>query len=239
MPNKKYPLEFPAEEHGNCRALTQLTLDHLPRDGSLGRRREYANGADVWRPDDRQDSIYFLLSGQIAVMFSDPEGRETILRAIKPGEPFGELCFCGKHKLRVSIARALTASEAVEIDIADFMIYLQSNHDVLAAFIFLFCIRLADAERRIEILTHRGAEERLGRLLLHLAAGRGGTEAESAAAEVALSVSHDELAQMAAMSRPHVTLTMNKFRRHGFVQYGRNNPLVVKVSSLKSYLGSE
>ena len=38
---------------------------------------------------------------------------------------------------------------------------------------FTLCLRLTDAEHRIEVMAHRGAEQRLGRLLLRLATSRG------------------------------------------------------------------
>ncbi|MGI9166925.1 MAG: LysR substrate-binding domain-containing protein [Pyrinomonadaceae bacterium] len=69
-------------------------LEHLPRDGSQSRTRRFEKGADVWRPDDRADSIFFLLSGQVAVIVGDVEGKEVALRVVEAGEPFGELCFC-------------------------------------------------------------------------------------------------------------------------------------------------
>ncbi|MBA3440809.1 MAG: Crp/Fnr family transcriptional regulator [Pyrinomonadaceae bacterium] len=238
MSKKKYPLEFPEGEHQNCQTLTGLTVEHLPRDGSLGRIKRYRSGADVWQPDDQQDRLYFLQSGQVAVVISDMEGREVVLRMIEVGEPFGELCFCGRYKLRGSFARTATPSEAVEINLADFMEYLQTERDVIAAFLFTFCIRLADAESRLAILAHRGAEERLGRLLLHLAATRGGMRDEPTG-EVSLPVSHDELAQMAAMSRPHVTLTMGRLRQRGLVRYERGRPLFVNVSALRAYFIGE
>jgi len=124
---------------------------------------------------------------------------------------------------------------------ADFMDYVLTSREVLAAFIFTFCIRLSDAERRIEILANRGAEERLGRLLLHLAASRRENISEPVemVGEVALPVSHDELAQMAAMSRPHVTHTMGKLRHRRLVRYERGRPLVVDVPALRAYLTGE
>ncbi len=136
--------------------------------------------------------------------------------------------------MRRTTAHAAAASETVEISLTVFTDYLRENRDVLAAFLFIFCIRLADAERRIEVLAHRGAEERLGRLLLHLATTRGqpGTDQTN---EVLLSISHDELAQMAAMSRPHVTVTMGRLRRRGLVRYERSSSLVVDVEALAKY----
>src|SRR5205807_3397275 len=62
--------KFP--HHRDCEALTGITLDHLPRDGSLGRVRRFAKGAYVWQPDDGADRIYFLRRGRVVVMTASP-----------------------------------------------------------------------------------------------------------------------------------------------------------------------
>jgi CRP-like cAMP-binding protein len=51
---------------------------------------------------------------------------------------------------------------------------------------------------------------------------------------VAVSASHSELAQLAGMSRPHVTVTMGRLRRRELVQY--EGLVRVHVSSLTEYL---
>jgi len=107
-------------------------------------------------------------------MVSDPQGREITLQSVLPGEPFGELCYClPKKGRRETNSRVLLNSEVVEIWLDDFVGYLQRHRDVLTALMVTFCLRLSDVERRAEILTYRGAEERLGRLLLQLARTRG------------------------------------------------------------------
>lgn len=128
--------------------------------------------------------------------------------------------------------------EAAEVRLSEFIGHLQKDRDALLAFVFTFCVRLDEAERRMEVLAHRGAAERLGRLLLRLAESRG-TPSAGVTGEVALLVSHDELAQMAAMSRPRVTVTMGRFRRRGLVRYGRRHPLLVDVGSLAASLSGE
>ncbi len=236
---KSYLMEFPRGDHRPCQILTDLTLGHMPRDGTHGRAREYRKGSLVWRSEDRGDSIFFLLRGQVAVLVSDASGREVILRVVEAGEPFGELCFCGAtSKARQTIARAVVTSEAVEIKLDVFMDYLQENDAVLAAFISTLCIRLAEAERRIEVLAHRGAVDRLGWLLVHLANTRGQANA-SGAGDVAVPVSHEELAQMAAMSRSHVTVTMGRLRLLKLVRYERNRRLFVDVPKLTAHLSGE
>ncbi len=236
---KRYPAKFPAGEHRACQALTELTLAHMPRDGAHGRARSYRKGATVWRPGDRADSIFFLLRGQVTISSSDPQGHEIIVRVLDAGEPFGELCFCGgPSEARQTMARAVAPSEAVEVDLRVFMSYLQESREVLTAFIFTFCIRLAEAERRIEVLAHRGAVDRLGWLLLHLATTRGQANA-GRTGEALVPVGHDELAQLAAMSRPHVTVTMGRLRQRGLVRYGRNQPLLIDVPALTAYLSGD
>ncbi|MCA1590772.1 MAG: Crp/Fnr family transcriptional regulator [Acidobacteria bacterium] len=238
MTMEEYPFEFPPGQHQDCVTLTELTIEHLPHDGSLGQILEFAKGDYAWRPEDIPDRIYFLQHGKVAIFVSDPEGREVVLQIIDAGESFGELCFCGANKLRGSTAQAAAPSSAVAVGLADFMNFMQSNRKVLAALVWTYCIRLADAQRRIEILANRRAEERLGYLLLHLVASQNQKYGQPAkeSDEAMLSISHNELAQMAAMSRPHVSVTMNKLRQRAVLDYGRNRPLIVNVRAMSEYL---
>ena len=228
--------EFP--HHRDCQTLTGITLDHLPRDGSLGRVRRYAKGTQLWQTDDAADCIYFLRRGRVAIMTSTPEQRPVLLRTVEADQPFGELCLCTtRARTRGSTASALVACEAIEIKLGQFLAYLHKNRDALDALMYTFCLRLTEAEHRVEVFAHRGAEQRLGRLMLRL----GTTGARDGHVDrrdtVTLSVSHNELAQMAGMTRSHVTVTMGRLRRRGLVRYQREGPLRVDVQALTVYLG--
>jgi DNA-binding transcriptional ArsR family regulator len=50
-------------------------------------------------------------------------------------------------------------------------------------------------------------------------------------------VSHNEVAQLAGMSHPHVTVTMGRLRGRGLVRYAREGSVRVEVASLTEYLG--
>jgi CRP-like cAMP-binding protein len=50
-------------------------------------------GGYVWKPDDRSDGIFFLQTGQIAIVSSDPDGRELVLGVVEAGEPA-----CGSNR---------------------------------------------------------------------------------------------------------------------------------------------
>ena len=228
--------KFP--HHRDCEALTGITLDHLPRDGSLGRVRRFAKGAFVWRPDGAADRIYFLRKGRVVVSTAKPHERPVALRTIEPNQPFGELCLCSvRGGVRGTTAAAVVASETFEIKLIQFLNYLRQNRPVIEAMMFTLCLRLTDAEHRIEVMAHRGAEQRLGRLLLRLASSPGRKGSLGVRDTVAVSVSQNELAQLAGMSRPHVTVTMGRLRSRRLVQYERESLVRVDVTGLTEYLG--
>jgi CRP/FNR family transcriptional regulator, cyclic AMP receptor protein len=224
----------PLPDHGACGQLVELTLRHLPRDPALGSTRRYERGEKIWAPEDLADRVYFLKTGQVVIRTGKIHGRDFVLQLVEAEQTFGELCCCSAvGGVRHSTAYAVTECAAVEIGLNHFVRYLKTHRGALLAFMVGMCIRLSEAQRGTEMLAHRGAEARLGRLLLQLTARRGRAEDSG---EVALQVSHDELAQMAAMSRAHVTVTLGKLRQRSVIRYGRNRSLVVNPTSLERYL---
>ena len=228
--------EMHFKTHQDCLTLTGLTFGQLPGDHSIGRRSQYPKGSYLWKADNIDHNLYFLERGQVVIMLDDEAGCEVIIRVIEPDEPFGELCFCSaRDQPRKNCAQASVDSLVVQIGFDDFMSYLRADGGALLAFTCTFCERLADAESRIEVLSHRGAEARLGRLLVQLATA-GGRSSLNRQGELQLSVGHDNLARMAAMTRPHVSVTMGKLRKRGLVHYDRSNQLTVDVARLTEYV---
>lgn len=231
--------QFCADDHRTCQTLTEITLQHLPEKGGLGRLRSFKRGNDIWRPDDQSDRVYFVRRGEVTVLFADAQGHEVILRKIIAGQMLGELCFCTpEHSLRETFARASAETEVLELKYTEFVNHLQGDMAALQVLLLTFCTRLAEAERRAEILMYRGADERLSRLLLQLAEMRGHPH-KAHPGPVTLHVSHDELAQTAAMSRAHVTVTMGKLREQGLVSYDRNRPLTVNMPRLAAHINKQ
>jgi CRP-like cAMP-binding protein len=223
--------------HLDCEALTGITLHHLPRNGSLGRSRRYAKGTHLWESDDAADRIYFLRRGRVAIMTATPQHRPVLLRTIETGQSFGELCMCtARTRTRGNTASAVTACEAIEIKLSQFLAHLRQDREALEALVCTLCLRLTDTEHRVEVLAHPAAEQRLGRLMLRL--GTSGVRGRiSQRNTLTLSLSHNELAKIAGMSRSHVTVTMGRLRRRGLVGYKREGPIRVDVSALTVYLG--
>lgn len=223
--------------HRDCERLTGLVYEYVAQEPTLGRQRNFAKGTFIWNRKTSHHAVYFLRRGQVAILLNDANGCEVIVRVIKPGELFGELCFCSRrNEPRENCAQAVVDSEALEIHYLDFIHYLRRQPSALETFTFSLCKRLADAEDRIEVLSYRGAEARLGRLLLQLAKAGKFAEEQNNQRPVKVLASHDDLARMAAMTRPHVSVTMSKLRARGLVNYGRGRQLTVNMQSLAGYL---
>ncbi len=222
--------------HQDCRTLTELVHDSLPPERALGPAHRVAKGEFLWTSNTLRHDVYFVKRGQVAILLSDSVGCEVIVRIVQSGELFGELCFCSlRNEPRKNCAQAVVDSEVLRMDLPEFLTYLKQDPDALEAFTFTFCKRLADAESRIEVLSHRGAEARLGRLLLQLAESLG-LESARRRGERKLAINHDELARMAAMTRPHVSVTMSKLRSRDLIHYERGSQLTVHVTRLAEYL---
>jgi len=231
LTGSRHPPDRDGEERG-------ITLDHLPRNGSLGRVRHFAKGKYLWQPDDVADCIYFLRKGRVMLMTAMPHERPVALHTIEPNQPFGESSLCSRRPdTRGTTAHAMAESEALEIKMSSFLSYLHENQAALDAFMFTLCARLKEASLRIEVMAHRGAEQRLGSLLLSLAASRERPGRVGRRDRVTVPVSHNELAQLGGMSRPHVTVTMGRLRARGLVDTEREGVVRVDVASLTDYLG--
>jgi CRP-like cAMP-binding protein len=158
---KKQVPDLPS--HGACGQLVALTLQHLPRDRKLGSLRRYEKGERIWAPEDFADRVYFLKTGQIVIRTGKIQGRDFVLQLVQTEHPFGELCCCSvAGGLRHSAAYAVTESAVIEITLNDFLQYLKPHQGALLAFMVSMCVRLTEAQRSTEMLSHRGAEARHG-----------------------------------------------------------------------------
>lgn len=198
--------------------------------------RKFRKHIDIWQPTDAADRVYFLQRGKVEICSGDPQARDILLQSVTAGEPFGEMCFCAETGgVRNTVARTLQPVTVVEIEYGAFLKYVRASDRVLSALIFTLCQRLTDCETRTELLARRGAQERMGLLLLQLAA-KVVKAAGKAQRTVQLRKTHGELASLAAMSRAHVTVTLGLFRRGRLIQYDRGSALTVNVPALTAYL---
>jgi CRP/FNR family transcriptional regulator, cyclic AMP receptor protein len=219
-------LEF--HNHEQCGHLTSAMMGTALANSVSYKR--YQAGHYIWRIGSLPDCVYRLKRGRVNVVSIDASGNELLLRSIEPEEMFGEVCFCAhRSEPHGVVARATTECEIAAISYGEFLGALRDDPDFAESLVTEFCVRLGDLEKRTQILALHDASDRLRQLLLFLARSHK-VSAVNDRGTVSLAITHSELAAMSALSRPHVSLLMTRFRQRGWVTYKRNTKLRVHVN---------
>lgn len=222
------------DHHEQCSALESVLATLLPVT-RRSRVSRYDAQSFLWMAHHRADRLFALKTGRVEITAEDTSGNQMLLRVVAAGQVFGELCFCEYQCERLgTLARAMTRCQVIELSRATLWDEWMTDPRIAAGLIQTFCLRLGEAEQRIGILAIRDARVRLGSLLLHLARRR----TTETVPKVSLSVSHAELAALAALTRAHTTVLMTRFRTEGLVEYSRGSALTIHLNRLKQSVES-
>ena len=222
---------FEFATHDACETLTATVAQDPARTFVV--RKRYRSGSSIWGQTDLPDRVFLLDSGRVDIVSVTADGDEHLHRVVGPGELFGEMCFCPhRHEPHGSIARSIGPSEVSATSYSEFRRTLRADESLVDSVLRTFCQRVSESEERQRILACKDARERLARLLIHLAAGA--RPVNGPGSDVGLPVTHAQLATLAALSRPHVSVIMAEFRTRGLVSYDRAGPLAVRPEGLRS-----
>ncbi len=192
-----------------------------------------AKGANVYMPGDQESTLYFIDSGQIKLVMLTPDGAECLLAILTEGDIFGELCLAGLGE-RQETATAMTSAVVRAMPCPDFLLLL-TREGLLPGFIHYLAVRIADQQETIANLLTVDSEQRLGKILLHLARKLGKQDPRSIRIEQR--ITHEELAAMVGTTRPRISTFMRRFRELGLIEFSAERFLIIKEVKLGAYLG--
>jgi CRP/FNR family cyclic AMP-dependent transcriptional regulator len=213
----------------SCRILERLPSDELSQLEAKSRFRKFATGDVVYLPLDRADAVLAVISGRIKLCHLTPDGKQSILAFIDPGEVFGELClFDTVSREEQAIAMMPTAIVLIPRDLFQQLI---NRHAELALGITrLMGLRRLRIERRLKSLLFRSNRERLLQLLLELATEYG--TPSKLGIEIRIKLSHQDLASIIGSTRETVTTTLGELQEQGVVALGRQRITICSMERL-------
>ena len=220
--------------------VTALDLFHgvAQRDArkitSLCTEKWFSRGVTIFQEGESADSLYVLKKGMVRLIFVSDQGRETILRILKPDEVFGEL-FLSEQK-RSFTAIATEDSLVTIISQESFVELLSAVPTVALNFIRLLSKRLATVERGLAEFSHTWSYHRLARVLLQLSEKYG--EEVPTGTLINVRLTHEDLANLIGTSRETVTTQLSKFTRMGLLKREAGR-FVVARSKLIDFIRSE
>lgn len=108
IPESVAPLEPISSPMALDRAALAAFLSHT-------HKRKYRARTDVFRPGEPAKSLFYVVSGSLAILAEESDGRELLLAYVHPGDFIGATGVFYKTRTRSVILRSRSACELAEI----------------------------------------------------------------------------------------------------------------------------
>lgn len=186
----------------------------------LTRVDHFAREAVIFYQANPCDRVWLVRAGRVKIVHHEEDGREMILEMISPGEPFGgAVLFLPLHP---ATAKAMEDVETVSFSSAVYAQFLATHPTTALKLIRILGKRL-HSMMSVQVLTGERVERRMAHLLLKMADRCGRPEAGGVL--ITLSLSRQDLADMAGTTLETAIRTMSRFRAQGWVETRRGGYL--------------
>jgi CRP-like cAMP-binding protein len=166
-----------------------------------------------------KNSIIILISGQIKLMQSNPNGQQVNLRTIHPWQMFGALGAVRKEATYPATAQALEDSSALAIESGFLHKMLETSPHIAFDMMTLMTSYIQEMQARYRELATERVEQRVANALIRLA-GQTGIRSEKEAA-IILSFSRQDVAEMTGTTLYTVSRLFSEWERQGIIETGR------------------
>ncbi|QDS89904.1 Global nitrogen regulator [Rosistilla ulvae] len=218
----------------SCELFADLQPEQIRRLEACSRIRSFAVRSLVYLPYDAADSVFFLTGGLVKVCHATPDGKQSTLAFIEPGELFGELALFDPSQ-RDEFVEVVSAATVVKMP-ADELLNLMSHANGFAVGITkLVGLRRQRIQRRLRNLLFQSNRERLVHLLLDLA-DQFGVPAE-VGVRLRIKLSHQELANLIGSTRESVTIVLGQLKAAGFIAAARRQIVLLRPRELSDSVG--
>ena len=213
----------------NCSLFQHLSESQWAALEQRARVRSFAKGTAIYLPSDVANAAYLLAEGRIRICCTTPEGKQSILALVEAGELFGELALV-ESAPREERAETVSKSTVVMLP-GDQLRQLMAECPGLALGVTkLMGLRRKRVERRLRSLLFRSNRERLTQLLIDLAEQYG--VATTAGIELAIKLSHQDLASIIGATRETVTTVLGELQHEGLLRIERQKLTLLDLRRL-------
>jgi CRP-like cAMP-binding protein len=189
-------------------------------------QREFDARQIIYFPGDRCDQVYWVRRGRIRVARISDDGRELTFRHCTRGALLGEESLAGRPK-REDHAEAMEPSLLLLMRADDFMRCVAEEAEFGLAVARWLCKRTIETEQVLAEAVFHSVRSRVAAGLLRL------YRKEGHVAPAALSVTHQELANLIGSTRETTTATLHALRRDGIVQLANRRLTIVDPAALE------
>ena len=161
------------------------------------------------------DCVFYLQSGHARLTVVSEGGKEATITLLVPGDFIGEESVAAIPGLRMATASATTACTALRITREEMVRVLHEEHGFSDFFLKFLVARGMRIQADLVDQLFNSSEKRLARILLLMAEFGEPGEHDSFLPKI----TQETLAEMVGTTRARVSFFMNRFRKHGFIEY--------------------
>ena len=211
--------------------FSDLTPAQMERVAAISQDRRFRMGATIFIEGDKSTYVVLITSGIVKISRSAADGRVKTLALLKTTDFFGEMAiFLPGHK-RSATAEALTECKVITIEQDEFERLLKEVPAISIKIIQTLAQRLQAADRQIKMLALGDSRMKLADLLLSL----GEEFPEHGKGSVLIPLTHQDLADLAGLSRETTTRLLNSFSSEDILTLKARQVLLKKPDLLKKY----
>jgi CRP-like cAMP-binding protein len=185
--------------------------------------RRFGAGETIFHMGAPGSSMMAVLSGQVRISISSPEGKELLLAIIHPGEVFGEIALLD-GKERSADAIAMQACSLAVLERRDVLVFLDRNGGAWARIVEVLCERFRENTQHAAEVSLLQLPARLSKALLRM-------ESEGPSGGKALS--QRELGNLVGAARESVNKCLNEWQRRGIIRLDDNAIAILDRTALE------
>lgn len=177
--------------------------------------KNFEKGEIILHEENTNEFMYMILDGEAKVVQTADSGKEIIITMHQTGDFFGELSLID-GKTAPAAVRATRDSTTAIISKKDFYDLLLSQNKVLENLLQIFCSRLRESIKKIQLLNFNNAAQRIKMLFLMLSESRGEKSDDGTVLKIKLI--HQDIADMTGLTRETVTRVLDRWQKRGEIK---------------------
>ncbi len=187
------------------------------------KENNYKKGEVIFNEGETGNNLHIIVSGKVKILKLDKNGKEKNIAILKEKDSFGEMALLTKEQ-RSATVQAMTDVVTLSIDAYDFEYLIRKEPSIPLNIIKTLSERLVKCDKQIKNLAFGSADEKIANVLHDII--------EDNKAEI----SHQEIANLAGLTRETVTRVLNKFKKQGIVDTKKNKIFIKDFKKFKEFI---
>ena len=215
---------------GSISLFSELSEEEVNSIHELVRARSYKAKEMVVQQTDPGGDMFVIVSGHLKVVSSDPEGRDTALGIMAPGEIFGEVSLLDGSPRSATII-ALEPCELLVIERAAFLRLLETLPSISIKLLGVLAQRLRRLTERAEDIAFLNVSKRLAKAIVKLADEYG--QAHGDAVRVSFRLSQQEMGDLVGATRESANKHIRIWEQAGLVTQESGRLVILDLEALR------